>query len=75
MAQTPLVRVVNNLERERYISQILIPVVVPYLQRLQDVRFEQDNTRPHVALCVLTYLDSEGVRLLLWPARSPDLTH
>ena len=72
--RTPLVRVVGNLNSQRYISQILRPVAVPYLRGLGDVIFQQDNARPHVARRVLTYLDTEGVRLLPWPARSPDLS-
>ncbi|GFT02189.1 hypothetical protein TNCV_84521 [Trichonephila clavipes] len=34
----------------------------------------QDNAQTHVAGIVRTFLDMENVRLLLWPARSPDLS-
>ncbi|GFY24424.1 HTH_Tnp_Tc3_2 domain-containing protein [Trichonephila clavipes] len=33
-----------------------------------------DNSRPHVSSIVRTFLDTENVRLSLWPARSPDLS-
>ncbi|GFV73139.1 DDE_3 domain-containing protein [Trichonephila clavipes] len=36
------------------------------------VHFE-DNTRPHRALLVKEFLESEDIRDLDWPARSPDL--
>ncbi|GFX03693.1 transposable element Tcb1 transposase [Trichonephila clavipes] len=32
-----------------------------------------DNARPHVAGIVRIFLDTENIRLLLWPARSPNL--
>ncbi|GFY19664.1 unconventional myosin-Ib [Trichonephila clavipes] len=35
---------------------------------------KQDNARPHVAGIVRTFLNTENVRLLPWPASSPDLS-
>ncbi|GFV24015.1 transposable element Tcb2 transposase [Trichonephila clavipes] len=34
----------------------------------------QDNARPHVAKTVKSYLDSQQVQLLPWPAYSPDMS-
>ncbi|GFV30798.1 transposable element Tc1 transposase [Trichonephila clavipes] len=34
----------------------------------------QDNARPHVAKTVTSYLDSQQVQLLPWPAYSPDMS-
>lgn len=73
-SRTPLVRIVGNLDSRRYLTDVLRPVVVPYLQGLRDPTFQQDNARPHVSRIVLTYLGMEGVRILPWPARSPDLS-
>ncbi|GFV65683.1 transposable element Tc1 transposase [Trichonephila clavipes] len=36
--------------------------------------FQQDNARPHVAKTVKSYLDSQQVQLLPWPAYSPDMS-
>ncbi|GFX61886.1 transposable element Tcb2 transposase [Trichonephila clavipes] len=36
--------------------------------------FQQDNARPHVAKTVKSYLDSQKVQLLPWPAYSPDMS-
>ncbi|GFT87243.1 hypothetical protein TNCV_2310371 [Trichonephila clavipes] len=36
---------------------------------------KQGNTRPHVARCVLIFLDTQSIRLFSWPARPPDDTH
>ncbi|GFW66789.1 transposable element Tcb2 transposase [Trichonephila clavipes] len=44
------------------------------LQRLPEAVFQQDNARPHVAKTVKSYLDSQQVQLLPWPAYSPDMS-
>ncbi|GFX49327.1 transposable element Tc1 transposase [Trichonephila clavipes] len=36
--------------------------------------FQQDNAPPHVAKTVKSYLDSQQVQLLPWPAYSPDMS-
>jgi transposase len=35
--------------------------------------FMDDNARPHMARIVVRYLEQVGIRLLPWPANSPDL--
>ncbi|GFT38330.1 transposable element Tcb1 transposase [Trichonephila clavipes] len=42
--------------------------------RLPGAVFQQDNARPHVAKTVKSYLDSQQVQLLPWPAYSPDMS-
>ena len=41
---------------------------------MQNVIFQQDNARAHVARCVLVLLDTHCNRLLPWPAWSPDVS-
>ncbi|GFW17660.1 hypothetical protein TNCV_2652171 [Trichonephila clavipes] len=41
---------------------------------MRNPTIRQENARPHVAGNVRTFLDTENVRLLPWPARSPDLS-
>ncbi|GFX30756.1 transposable element Tc1 transposase [Trichonephila clavipes] len=36
--------------------------------------FRKDNARPHVAKTVKSYLDSQQVQLLPWPAYSSDMS-
>ena len=69
-----LVWINNNMNSDQYISGILHPVVMLYLIGLANTIFQQDNARPHVARYVLTFLDTQGIRLLAWPAWSPDLS-
>ncbi|GFU39945.1 transposable element Tcb1 transposase [Trichonephila clavipes] len=42
-SRTPLVRIAGTLNSQRYISEILEPVVLPYLQGLATAIFQQDN--------------------------------
>ncbi|GFV75302.1 transposable element Tcb1 transposase [Trichonephila clavipes] len=55
----------------RYLSEVLEPVVFPYLQGLATAIFQQDNARPHVARIVQRFFDNHQIELLPWPARSP----
>ncbi|GFY29879.1 transposable element Tcb1 transposase [Trichonephila clavipes] len=47
-SRTPLVRVAAALNSQRYISEVLEPVVLPYLQGLATAIVQQNNARPHV---------------------------
>ncbi|UYV80724.1 hypothetical protein LAZ67_19001543 [Cordylochernes scorpioides] len=51
-SRTPLVRISGTLNSQRYISDVLEPVVLPYLQGLPTDIFQQDNARSHVARIV-----------------------
>ncbi|GFS60435.1 transposable element Tcb1 transposase [Trichonephila clavipes] len=42
-SRTPLVRIAGTLNRQCYISEVLEPVVLPYLQGLATAIFQQDN--------------------------------
>ncbi|GFY36091.1 transposable element Tcb1 transposase [Trichonephila clavipes] len=73
-SRTPLVRIVGALSSQRYISEVLEPVVLPHLQGLATAIFQQDNARPHVARIVQRFFVNHLIELLPWPARSPDLS-
>ncbi|GFW21581.1 transposable element Tcb1 transposase [Trichonephila clavipes] len=73
-SRTPLVRTAGTLNSQRYISKVLEPVVLPYLQGLVTAIFQQDNTRPHVARIVQRFFVNQQIELLAWPAHSPDLS-
>ncbi|GFV29028.1 transposable element Tcb1 transposase [Trichonephila clavipes] len=42
-SHTPLVRIAGTLNSQRYISKMLEPVVLPYIQGLPTAVFQQDN--------------------------------
>ncbi|GFX20056.1 transposable element Tcb1 transposase [Trichonephila clavipes] len=73
-SRTSLVRIAGTLNSQRYISEVLEPVVLPYLQGLATAIFQQDNARPHVARIVQRFFVNHQIELLPWPARSPDLS-
>ncbi|GFS94352.1 transposable element Tcb1 transposase [Trichonephila clavipes] len=67
----PLVRIVGTLNRQRYISEVLEPVILSYLQGLAPAIFQQDNARPHVARIVQRFfvnsrLNCFSGQLALW---------
>ena len=69
-----LIIVEGNLTGQRYIDQILTPVIIPYFGGMgQDAVFMDDNTRPHRARIVDTCLRQHHVTRMDWPACSPDL--
>ncbi|GFV67719.1 transposable element Tcb1 transposase [Trichonephila clavipes] len=66
--------IAGTLNSQRYISEVLGPVVFPYLQGLAIAIFQQDNARPHVERIVQRFFVNHQIELLLWPARYPDLS-
>ncbi|GFY31636.1 transposable element Tcb1 transposase [Trichonephila clavipes] len=73
-SRTPLVRIAGSLNSQRYISEVLEPVVLPFLQDLASAIFQQDNERPHVARIVQRFFVNHQIELLPWSARSLDLS-
>ncbi|GFV44177.1 transposable element Tcb1 transposase [Trichonephila clavipes] len=71
---TPLVSIAGTLNSQHYISEVLEPVVLPYLQCFSTAIFQQGNARPHVERIVQMFFVNHQIELLLWPARSPDLS-
>jgi hypothetical protein len=52
-----LVVVAGNLTGMRYRDEIVQPYVIPFIQaQANNVTFQQDNARPHVARVVRDYL-------------------
>lgn len=73
-SRSPLVFLQGNLNAQGYINDILEPVTLPYLQELENHIFQQDNARPHTAAATTRFLHEANVRVLPWPAKSPDLS-
>ncbi|GBM46727.1 hypothetical protein AVEN_209826-1 [Araneus ventricosus] len=63
-----------SLEVPSQLSEILHPLVRPFITSMgTDAIFIDDNARPHRARLVRSYLGSETIPQIAWPARSPDL--
>ena len=67
--------VVNgNINWQPYLNNIVVPVVVPNLQRISNgAVFQNDNARPHCARGFQDYFRQHGIQRMDWPARSPDM--
>ena len=72
--RTPLVVLEGTLTAQRYVDNVLRPVVVPFLRNYADVNvLQQDNARPHSARITQHFLQQNHVNTIPWPAYSPDL--
>lgn len=63
----------RGLTAQRYVDNVLRPVVVPYLRARPGMILQQDNARPHTARITQQYLRQQNVNVLPWPSLSPDL--
>ncbi|GFX12797.1 transposable element Tcb1 transposase [Trichonephila clavipes] len=72
-SRTPLVHITGTLNSQRCISEVLEPVVLPFLQVMATAIFQEDNARPHVARIVQRFFVNHQIELLPWPARYLDL--
>lgn len=64
----------GTMTAQRYRDEVLAPVVVPYAGAVgENFIFMHDNARPHTARLTTAYLEQEGIEVMEWPARSPDL--
>jgi hypothetical protein len=71
-----LIIIQGNLTGDQYIRDVLQPVVVPHFDNHPLAArpvYMDDNARPHRSRAVTTYLQSEAVTSVPWPATSPDL--
>ncbi|GFW95970.1 transposable element Tcb1 transposase [Trichonephila clavipes] len=73
-SRTSLVRIAGILNSQRYISEVLEPVVLSYLQGLATAIFQQDNARPHLTRIVQRFFVNHQIELLTWPAHSANIS-
>ena len=65
----------GTLNAVKYRDDILDPIVLPFLQqRTFDLVFQHDNARCHVARVCQDFLNQNQIRVLHWPALSPDMS-
>ncbi|GFV04156.1 transposable element Tcb1 transposase [Trichonephila clavipes] len=73
-SHTLLVRIAGTLNSQRFFSEVMEPVVLPYLQGLVTAIFQHGNERPHEARIVQRFFVNHQIELLPWVVRSPDLS-
>ena len=71
--KTQIVRVNGNLNARRYQTDIITPVLLPHLRANRGMMVAQDNAPCHAARTTQQMLHANNVRILPWPACSPDL--
>ena len=71
--KTNLIVVQGNLIAQGYINQILQPEAVPFLQGHGPAILMHGNARPNFARIYRQFLKRNNVKVLPWPAVSPDM--
>ena len=72
--RSQLLRIVGNLNSNRYINEVLQPQALPFLQSFPGAVFQQSHARRHIATTVQSLFAKRQVQLLPWPAYSPDMS-
>ena len=67
-SRTPLVVIRGTLTAQRYVDDILRPVLLPFLLQCPGLVFQQANARPHTACVAMDF--RQTYRTLPWNARS-----
>ncbi|GFX41804.1 transposable element Tcb1 transposase [Trichonephila clavipes] len=62
-----LLRIEGKLNSNRYVREVLQPEVVPFLQGITGVIFQQDKARSHIAKTVRNFCSAQRMQLLPWP--------
>ncbi|GFV80613.1 transposable element Tcb1 transposase [Trichonephila clavipes] len=72
--RTPILHIAGTLNSQCYLSEVLEPMVLPYIQHLPSAIFQQDNALPHVARNIQEFFFTHQIEFLPWLACSPDLS-
>ena len=63
----------RGVTAQRYIDEVLTPVVVPVFAGQRQMVYQHDNARTHMALATQAFLAQHNITTMDWPALSPDL--
>lgn len=63
----------RGLTAQRYVNQVLQPIVLPFIAAHPGTVLQKDNARPHTARVTQNFLVTNNVQTLLWPALSPEM--
>ena len=72
--RTPHQFIAGNLNSQRYVDEVMRPMVLPFLRQIgQGTVFQDDNARPHRGHIVNDFVRVNNITRMDWPANSPDL--
>lgn len=73
-SSTPLIQIRGTINSESYI-RLLEDDVLPWMRRkrVTSMLFQQDNAPAHVSRRTKGFFETKNIRVLDWPANSPDL--
>ena len=72
--RTPLQFIAGNLNSQRYVDEVMRPIVLPNLRQIgQGAVFQDDNARPHRGHIVNDFVSVNNINRMDWPANSPNL--
>ena len=64
----------GNLTARRYVDEVLRPELVPLIRRQRiPLVFQHDNARLHTARFTQDFSRQQGINVLPWPSKSPNL--
>jgi transposase len=70
--KTTLVILHETVNAQRYLDNVIEPIVIPFCQRQPEMVFMQDNAPAHRSRIVSQRLQDEEIQTMEWPANSPD---
>ena len=72
--KSPLIIIRGRLTAQRYVDEILQPVLIPFMhQHRNGMTFQHDGATQHTAVITNDFLTQNNVRVLPWIALSPDM--
>ena len=69
-----MLQIEGNLNSNSYVSEVLEPEVVPFLQGIPEAIFQQDNARLHIEKSVRDFCSTQHMKLFSWSAYLPDIS-
>ena len=75
LRHTPLQFIAENLNSQRYVDEVMRPMVLPFLKQIgQGAMFQDDNARPHRGHIANDFVRVNNINRMDWPTSSPALS-
>ena len=71
--KTQLVHIQGNLNAQRYLNEVIRPILIPHIWANRGMLLVQDDATCHTARATRNMLAVNNIRAIPWPAKIPDL--